>query len=67
LKIKSTNSSSDKPGQLIQTSTITHSDLVVWGVNMEHINKYKQEPLVAKTEEGLHINPLEFLAAIINL
>jgi hypothetical protein len=33
---------------------------------MKHINNYKQDPLDAKTE-GLHINPLEFLAAIINL
>jgi hypothetical protein len=33
---------------------------------MKHINKYKKEPLDATTG-GLHINPLEFLAAIINL
>jgi hypothetical protein len=41
-------------------------DLVVLGFNMKQIDKYKQEPLDATTE-GLHINPLEFLAAIINL
>jgi hypothetical protein len=45
---------------------ITWTDLVVLGFNMKHINKYKQEPLNATTG-GLHINPLEFLAAIINL
>jgi hypothetical protein len=33
---------------------------------MKHINKYKQEPLDAKTN-SLNINPLEYLAAIINL
>jgi hypothetical protein len=42
------------------------NDLVVLGFNMKHINKNKQEPLDATTD-GLHINPLEFLAAIINL
>ncbi len=45
---------------------ITRRDLVSLGFNMKHINKYKQEPLDVTTE-GLHINPLEFLAAIINL
>jgi hypothetical protein len=45
---------------------ITRADLVLLGFKMKHINKYKQEPLDAKTD-GLHINPLEFLAAIINL
>jgi hypothetical protein len=39
---------------------------MVSGFNMKHINKCKQEPLDANTE-GVHINPLEFLAAIINL
>jgi hypothetical protein len=45
---------------------VTRADLVLLGFKMKHINKYKQEPLDAKTD-GLHINPLEFLAAIINL
>uniref|UniRef100_UPI002596FA89 hypothetical protein n=1 Tax=uncultured Marinobacter sp. TaxID=187379 RepID=UPI002596FA89 len=45
---------------------ITRKDLVALGFNMKHINKYKQEPLDANTA-GLHINPLEFLATIINL
>ncbi len=34
---------------------------------MKHINKYKQEPLDAKTD-GQHINrPLELFAAIISI
>jgi hypothetical protein len=45
---------------------ITRTHLVVLRFSMKHINKYKQEPLDATTG-GLHINPLEFLAAIINL
>jgi hypothetical protein len=53
------------PDFLIQWR-ITRADLVLLGFKMKHINKYKQEPLDATTD-GLHINPLEFLAAIINL
>jgi hypothetical protein len=33
---------------------------------MKVIDKYAQEPLYASTD-GLHINPLEFLAVIINM
>jgi hypothetical protein len=45
---------------------VTREDLVLLGFNMKHINKYQQEPLDAQTA-GLHINPLEYLAAIVNL
>jgi hypothetical protein len=45
---------------------ITRTDLVVLGFSIKHINKYKQDTLDA-TNDGLHINPLEFLGAIVNL
>jgi hypothetical protein len=45
---------------------VTRADLVILGFPMKLIDKYAEEPLDSATE-GLHINPLEFLAAIINL
>ena len=45
---------------------VTRPDLEVLGFNMKVVDNYKQEPLDASSD-GLHINPLEFLAAIINL
>jgi hypothetical protein len=41
-------------------------DLVLLGFPMKIIDKYAEEPLDA-TSAGLHINPLEFIAAIVNL
>jgi hypothetical protein len=40
--------------------------LVLLGFPMKVIDKYAAEPQDA-TSEGLHINPLEFIAAIVNL
>jgi hypothetical protein len=45
---------------------LTQSDLVLLGFPMKVIDKYAAKPLDA-TSEGLHINPLEFVAAIVNL
>jgi hypothetical protein len=45
---------------------VTRADLVLLGFLMKVIDKYAEEPLDA-AGEGLHINPLEFLATIINL
>jgi hypothetical protein len=41
-------------------------DLVRLGFPMKIIDKYQQEPLDGAAP-GLHINPLEFIAAIINV
>ena len=45
---------------------VTREDLVALGFNMKVVDSYRQEPST-QTSDGLHINPLEFLAAIINL
>ena len=45
---------------------VTRDDLVALGFNMKLVDTYQQEP-ISNTTDGLHINPLEFLAAIINL
>ncbi len=45
---------------------VTRADLIALGFKMKQIDKYAQEPLDASTE-GLHINPLEFLAVIVNM
>jgi hypothetical protein len=45
---------------------VTHADLVLLGFCMKQIDKYAQEPLDATTD-SLHINPLEFLAIIVNM
>jgi hypothetical protein len=45
---------------------VTCADLILLGFPMKVIDKYAKEPLDAKSE-GLHINPLEFLACIVNL
>jgi hypothetical protein len=53
------------PDFLIQWR-VTRTDLIRLGFPMKVIDKYAAEPLDA-TSDGLHINPLEFLATIINL
>jgi hypothetical protein len=45
---------------------VTREDLVAFGFNMKAIGPTTDEP-TEPAQEGLHINPLEFLAAIINL
>jgi hypothetical protein len=45
---------------------VTRADLISLGFPMKVIDKYAEEPLDAKSE-GLHINPLEFIACIVNL
>jgi hypothetical protein len=45
---------------------ITREDLIELGFKMKIIDKYAQEPLDVSTD-GLHINPLEFLAVIMNM
>jgi hypothetical protein len=45
---------------------VTRADLLILGFPMKIIKKYADEPLDA-VGEGLHINPLKFIAAIINL
>ena len=40
--------------------------MVALGFCMKLIDKYAQEPLDASTD-GLHINPLDFLAVIVNI
>jgi hypothetical protein len=45
---------------------VTWVDLIALGFRMKQIDKYAQEPLDASTN-GLHINPLEFLAIIANM
>jgi hypothetical protein len=45
---------------------VMQDDLVALGFPMKIINRYQQEPLNGK-DPGLHINPLEFLGAIINV
>jgi hypothetical protein len=44
----------------------SHANFVILDFKMKHISKSKQELLDAKTD-GLHINSLVFLAAIINI
>ena len=44
---------------------LTRDDLLELGFNLKLVNAITGEP--DPTEKGLHINPLEFLAAIINL
>jgi hypothetical protein len=45
---------------------VTRADLIQLGFPMKVIDRYAEEPLDAASA-GLHINPLEFLGAIINL
>jgi hypothetical protein len=45
---------------------IMRVDLVLLGFPMKEIDRYQQEPLDGLAS-GLHINPLEFIAAIINV
>jgi hypothetical protein len=45
---------------------ITTEDLILLGFDMKPIGKANDEP-IASNAAGLHINPLEFLAVIINL
>ena len=45
---------------------VTREDLVLLGFNMKTIGPKTDEP-TDPTKPGLHINPLEFLAAIVNL
>jgi hypothetical protein len=45
---------------------VTRADLVLLGFPMKVIDKFAEEP-TDPTSEGLHINPLEFIAAIVNL
>jgi hypothetical protein len=44
---------------------LTRDDLIEMGFNLKLVNAVSGEPNA--DEEGLHINPLEFIAAIINL
>ncbi len=45
---------------------VTREDLLAFGFNMKSIGPATNEP-TDPAQQGLHINPLEFLAAIINL
>jgi hypothetical protein len=45
---------------------VTREDLIAFGFNMKTIGPATDEPM-DPAQQGLHINPLEFLAAIINL
>jgi hypothetical protein len=45
---------------------VMRADLVQLGFNMKIIDRFAAEP-VEPSSEGLHINPLEFIACIINL
>jgi hypothetical protein len=45
---------------------ITTEDLILFGFDMKPIGKANDEPITSNAT-GLHINPLEFLAVIINL
>jgi hypothetical protein len=45
---------------------ITREDLVTHGFRMKSLGSNSQEPTEPSTE-GLHINPLEFIAALLNL
>jgi hypothetical protein len=45
---------------------VTREDLIIFGFNMKSIGPTTDEP-TDPAQQGLHINPLEFLAAIINL
>jgi hypothetical protein len=45
---------------------ITREDLVYYGFRMKALGTNSQEPTEPSTD-GLHINPLEFIAALINL
>jgi hypothetical protein len=53
------------PDFLIQWR-VTWADLIDLGFPMKIIDKYAEEPINA-TSNGLHINPLEFITAIVNL
>jgi hypothetical protein len=44
---------------------VTREDLILFGFNLKQIGPAMDEPM-DPTETGLHINPMEFLAAIIN-
>jgi hypothetical protein len=45
---------------------VTRANLILLGFPMKSIDKYAEGPMDA-ISEGLHINPLKFLAAIVNL
>jgi hypothetical protein len=45
---------------------ITTEDLLLFGFDMKPSGKANNEPITSNSK-GLHINPLEFLAVIINL
>jgi hypothetical protein len=46
---------------------VTQADLILLGFPMRIIDKYAEEEPLDATSEGLHINPLKFIAAIVNL
>jgi len=45
---------------------VMHADLIALGLPLKQLHRFQDEPLDVKSA-GLHINPLEFLATIVNI